>query len=126
MKRLYISYILLAVSVTICITQFIYIFAICKTFINDIEKIEEVYTNKDYETAQTLCNNTTQKWQKKVKYTDIFLFHEYVDDITGNFAKLNICISLKEDTEVLSICSELKNQLFTLKNSEIPNAENII
>ena len=126
MKRLYISYILLAICALVCIFQFFYIYNSCTEFIESIEKIETACIKEDFLLCAQICDEVLLKWKNQIKYIDMFLFHEYVDEITQNFDKLRIFIKNKEITEVFTLCSELKNQLLTLKNSELPLIENII
>ena len=126
MKRIRISAFLLMIISLMCVIQFCYVYNSSNIFINEIEVIEEKYTNGDYENALSMCYKTFSKWKHNVGITDMFLYHDYVDEITENMEKMCIFATSEKDTEFLSVCSVIKNQIASLRNSEIPNLENII
>ena len=56
----------------------------------------------------------------------MLLYHDYVDAITINIDKLSIYISDEDDVGFFTTCREIKAQIKSLRESEIPNLENII
>ncbi len=126
MKRIRISIILLIISAVVCTVQFIYVYNSSNNFIADIENIEENYRNKDYETALKMSSDTFNKWKRNAGLTNLFLYHDYVDEITSNMEQMAIYAAYRKDVEFFSVSSQLKKQIASLKDSEIPNIENII
>ena len=93
MKRIHIAYMLLLITGAICFTQFIFIYKCCNNYEKHIDNIEAAYKNEDYVTAQKLSYELKRKWKKTSKYADMFLFHDYIDDITDNIDKMIIYIN---------------------------------
>lgn len=126
MKRIRISIILLIISAVVCTVQFIYVYNSSNNFISDIENIEENYINKDYEAALKMSSDTFKKWKRNTKLCNLFLYHDYIDEITSNMEQMTIYAAYKKDVEFFSVSSQLKRQITSLKDSEIPNIENIV
>lgn len=126
MKRIHIALILLTIITLLCSTQIVFIYTSCNRFIEKIEYVEKKFSNGEYMKAKEISEEIEREWKQTSKIADMFLFHDYVDDITSNINQMKIYIEENEAADFYIICSILKNQIASLKNSEIPTAENII
>lgn len=126
MKRVYISLILLGVSALVCAVQFIHVTSSCSELLKNIERIEEYCAENDYDSALSLCTETYRRWMDSSEVTDMFLYHDYVDEITRCMEKMKIYVMAQKDNEIFAVSAELKNRIESLRKSEIPLFENII
>ena len=126
MKRIYIAAVLLIITLSICIYELRFVSRSCNDFSHYVTEIQAAYEDTEYDAALNLTKMVNDKWQKNVHKIDMLLYHDYVDEITDNLSKLSIFISKEDESQFLATCREIKNQLESLKNNEIPILENII
>ena len=98
----------------------------CDDFVYKINNLQKAYMNNEREEALMLSADINEDWNEQVKKIDMLLYHDYVDAITVNMSKLSIYIREEEAVSFYSTCREITDELESLKNSEIPNLENII
>ena len=126
MKRIYIAVILLIITAGICSYEFLFVSSSVDNYTKEIKNIERAYSQSDFEKAGKLTQKIKSDWLGTVSPMDTLLYHDYVDSISNNISKLSVYINQKDTSAFYCTCAELKNQLNSLKNSEIPNLENIV
>ena len=126
MKRLFTALVLLVITAGICTFEFTLVRENSTKYINGIEGIEKSFSRGEKEDALSLTHNINSTWKDSVGSMDMLLYHDYVDDISNNFTKLELYIQKDDETAFYSTCRELKNQLDSLRKSEIPSLENIV
>lgn len=126
MKRIYIAIALLIITSAVCTYEYIFVSKSTEEYIVKVDRIEREYTKDNRSGAIKLSEELYNQWSHTVASMDKLLYHDYVDDISNNMSKLNIYISNRDTTEFYATCRELKNQLQSLKDSEIPKPENIV
>ncbi|MBR3971838.1 MAG: DUF4363 family protein [Ruminococcus sp.] len=126
MKRIYITVLLLIFAGFICVYEFMFVSKNCDDFVYKINNLQKAYMNNEREEALMLSADINEDWNEQVKKIDMLLYHDYVDAITVNMSKLSIYIREEEAVSFYSTCREITDELESLKNSEIPNLENII
>ena len=126
LKRIYIALMLLILTISICSFEFIFVSIRTQDYIKKVDLIEYEYTFGDRDKALDLAKQIDRQWSYTVSPMDSLLYHDYVDKISNNITKLPILITHKDTTGLLTICKEIKNQLMSLRKSEVPNFENIV
>ena len=110
----------------ICSFEFIFVSKRSQDYIDKVTEIEIQYRLSENERALILAENMNTEWSRTVSPMDSLLYHDYVDKISNNISKLKILILQQDSSSLYTTCTEIKNQLSSLKNSEIPNFENIV
>ena len=126
LKRIYIAAILLLLCTLICSFEFIFVSRRAEDYIDKINRIEKEYRDSNNSTALSLADSIDTEWSRTVSPMDSLLYHDYVDRISNNISKLSILILENDSSTFYTTCTEIKNQLMSLKKSEVPNFENII
>ncbi len=125
MKRIYIAIVLLLISASVCFSEYTLVKNTSEHYIQKLEYIEKEY-KLDKTKALKLCNEFSKELDESASPMDAFLFHDYIDDIRVNAHKLQILLKDDNTSMFKTTCEELKIQLTSLKNSEVPILENII
>ena len=126
MKRLYMAATLLLVAIGLCIAEYVCISRCTDEYVNRIENIEDMVNTGSTGKAAFAARETEKNWEEKISVIDMLLFHDYVDEIGRNLATLESYILHEEEAEFFAICESTKEQLLSLKESELPDAKNII
>lgn len=126
MKRLFAALVLLAITAGICTFEFKLVRDSSTRYINEIKDVEKSFSAGQKDTALTLIHKINIAWKDNVSSMDTLLYHDYVDDISNNFSKLELYIQKDDETAFYITCRELINQLDSLRKSEIPSLENIV
>lgn len=126
MKRIYVALILLLLSTLFCTFEFIYISQTTDKYTKSIELIEKTIDNENYNKAEDIIKKTVNDWNDSVSTIDMLLYHDYIDDISYSMASIPKYLELKEYNEIVITCTKIKEQLNSLKKSELPLIENII
>lgn len=117
---------LLLIAIGLCIAEYISITRCTDEYIGRIEQIEQMVANGSIQKAAFSARETEKCWEETVSVIDMLLFHDYVDEIGRNLAQLESFIINEEKADLLATCESTKEQLMSLRESELPNAKNII
>ncbi len=126
MRRLYAAAALLLIAISLCITEYVSISNCTDEYIKRIALIENMVKSGNYKKAAFAARETEKNWEETVSIIDMLLFHDYVDEIGKNMSQLESYITCGEDADLFATCESTKEQLLSLKESELPNAKNII
>ncbi len=126
MKRLYISAVLLVLTIFGAIFQLWYVGAKTDRFYQKIEELDALVEAENYETAITFANSAESEWNNTVKAIDTLLIHDYVDSITVSFSKLCAYIESKNKDDYIIESVGIKKGLTSLKESEYPSFTNLM
>ena len=97
-----------------------------ESYIKELETVQRLIKSEDFSEATLLSENILTKWDKSSKHMDKYLYHDYIDDITKNMATLPIYSKTQDKIAVNSQIEEIKIQLTSLKESELPYFHNIL
>ncbi len=126
MKRIWIAIAFLSLSLIFAITEFVLVSNNCKKYTEQIKEAERYISDKEFSGAVNICKNVEKDWEKSKKDLNIFLIHTYSDDISESIAKLLEYAENKNIEGFLSQAGKTKRQLLHIKQSELPNLENIM
>lgn len=126
MRRLYAAAALLLIAIGLCVVEYESISKCTDTYVHRIDNIEKLVSKGEMKEAAYAARETENNWEDTVTHIDMLLFHDYVDEIGKNLAELESYIKYEETAELYAVCESTKEQLLSLKESELPLAKNII
>lgn len=114
----------------ICISFSVAEFSIVKAkteyFLEIINISNYHFSKKEYNTANETLHSAAKDWSDSEKILNVFLSHEKVDEIEESLSELSKFAKHKEKTHFEATFEKTKRQLLCLKQSELPNLENIM
>lgn len=126
MKRIWTAIALMILALFSSVAEFYTVSYCYEHYTEALDNAEEYISQKEFNKATDLLTNTQQEWHKTEKLLDIFLSHETVDDVTENISELYGYAIAEDKAQFQSVCDKTKRQLLRLKQSELPNLENIM
>lgn len=126
MKRIWVALALIIISISLALTQLIIVKSKAEYFLDVIIASEYHFSKKEYSTATELLDFSCEKWGDSEKTLNVFLPHEKVDEIEESLSELKEYAENKEKPEFKASFEKTKRQLLCLKQSELPNFENIM
>ncbi|MBQ8000580.1 MAG: DUF4363 family protein [Ruminococcus sp.] len=126
MKRLYTAAVLFLIAIGLCIVEYVSINKYADEYVERIDRIEEMVKTGSTQKAAFAAREAEKNWEETVSIIDMLLFHDYVDEIGANLVQLEYYIKYGEEAELFATCESTKEQLLSLKESELPDAKNII
>ena len=73
-----------------------------------------------------LSHNVLNSWKTATKHLDKYLYHDYIDNITRQMASLPVYAENKDKIAIKAQIEDIKIQLTSLKESELPYLHNIL
>jgi|GEM_PF-4671346 len=125
MKRFVIAVTMLLFAVLICVCEFKAV-EVTDTYVNTLEKIENFCKSGEYQDAYNLSLQINENWQQTRKILNKYLYHDYIDNISVNLSSLPIHTKGEDPESVSKTVEEIKIQLASLKESELPYMHNIL
>ncbi len=126
MRRLYAAVALLLIAIGLCIAEYVSVTKCTDEYVKRIDIVESMVKSGSYQKAAFAARETEKNWEETVSVIDMLLFHDYVDEIGRNLSELESYIIYDETAEIFAVCESTKEQLLSLKESELPVAKNII
>ena len=126
MKRMYVALLMLMIAVSLCVAEYLCVEKYTREYVNRIDNIEKMYAKGEDKKAAFSAREAEKSWEKTVSVIDMLLFHDYVDEIGRNLSQLEAYIMFEDDASLYATCESTKEQLLSLRKSELPIAENII
>ena len=93
---------------------------------NSLDKVVTLIEEENYNEASELSEKILKDWSKTARQLDKYLYHDYIDNITEEIAALPVYAKTKDKTAVNAQVAEIKIQLTSLKESELPYMHNIL
>ncbi|MBE6824118.1 MAG: DUF4363 family protein [Ruminococcaceae bacterium] len=126
MKRIWVAVGFLALSLIFAFAEFLIVSKSYKNYVEQIQIAEYYISDKEFSVAQDICKNIEEEWEKSRKTLNVFMIHTYSENISESIAKLSEYAQNKDKKAFLSQSSKTKRQLLYIKQSELPNLENIM
>jgi hypothetical protein len=126
MKRIYIAIAFLLTAFIITAVEIGFISAKADNYISRIEQIDKMILKNDFEDAIVCCEEIDNQWSNSAKRIDLFLIHDYVDDIGSSIAKMRAYVENGSIDMYFAESYYTKKQLASIKESEYPMIENIL
>lgn len=126
MRRLYAAAALFFIAIGLCVIEYETISKCTDSYLERIDNIEHMVSKGEMKKAAFAAREVEKNWEDTVSMIDMLLFHDYVDEIGKNLSELESYIKYDELAELYAVCESTKEQLLSLKESELPSAKNII
>ena len=120
MSRIKTAVVMLIITATICTVQYLYVAKTVAEFTGILDEVQKEYADDNKSEALKIAENADRLWKKRIKYVDIFLFHDYVDNISYNLLQVSKYVEYEEDASLYVTCDITKKQLKSLTDSEKP------
>lgn len=126
MNRFIIAVVMLLIAGIICGCEIFTVTAYSVDYKEDLDTVKRLMEEESYYDAYKLSEKTIESWQKAAHHLDKYLYHDYIDDITVKMSALPV-YAQNEDTQAVNAqVEEIKKQLTSLKESELPYMHNIL
>lgn len=126
MSRIKTAIVMLIITATVCAVQYLYVAKTAAEFTGILDEVQTEYADDNRSEALRIAEDADRLWKKRIKYVDIFLFHDYVDSISYNLSQISKYVEYGEDASLYVTCDITKKQLKSLTDSEKPLVENIL
>ena len=127
MKRIWIALSLFIISGVLCYFEYRIVADSQQDFEQRIDDIYSLAENNENEKAVKSCDALCEEWDKRLKVTDMFLNHDIMDSISCELSALKCYLESENGkTDFYATAEKIKKQLQSLRDSELPYAENII
>ena len=126
MNRIMIALAMVILAGVICGCEVYYVCSKEQSYTAELEKVNRLMESEDYNEAGKLSENILKSWKNVAKHLDKYLYHDYIDSITEKLSTLPAYSKNKDKTTVKAQIEEIKIQLTSLKESELPYIHNIL
>lgn len=126
MKRIFITLVIMAVTLTAAVLELSYISSQADGFINRIETIDKLAKNENFNEAEAECKTLEKDWNRNVDKVSILLIHDYVDKIGLNISRMKVFLESGDANMYFAESTDAKKELASIKESEFPYLENIL
>ncbi len=126
MKRIWVALALMIICVSFAVAEFMIVKNNTDYFLQEIKASDYYFSKKEYTTATEILDSAHTKWENSEKAMNVFLSHEKVDEIEESLSELSKFAEYKEEPHFEATYEKTKRQLLCLKQSELPNLENIM
>ncbi len=126
MKRIWVALALLIICSSFACAEFIIIHSKSTELLDSVVSAENYFSNKEYNTSSYTLDRAVKKWEDSGKFLNVFLSHEKVDEVEESLSELSKYAENKDKALFWATSEKAKRQLLCLKQSELPNLENIM
>ncbi|MBR1483796.1 MAG: DUF4363 family protein [Ruminococcus sp.] len=126
MKRLIISVLLMTGCVIGAVSQTSFISGATTRYLDAIEVIDRDMRRDDFQKALDGCSAIDRQWSKSASEIDALLIHDYVDSVGVSIAQMKVHIENGNPDLYFAESQKAKRALASIRDSEYPNAENLL
>ena len=126
MRRIWVAVALLLICGVLSVIEYVTIHNNCDYLTSSLNKAEEYISIKEYKKAVSFIEKTQQEWINSEKKLNIFLLHDETEKISESLSQLKEYAQEKNTSKYLTDSKKIKRQLLRLKQSELPDFENIL
>lgn len=126
MNRIMIALAMVILAGVICGCEVYHVCSKVQSYTAELEKVNRLMESEEYNEAGKLSENILKSWKNVAKHLDKYLYHDYIDSITEKLSTLPAYSKNKDKTTVRAQIEEIKIQLTSLKESELPYIHNIL
>ncbi len=126
MRRLIIIGIINLSLVALTIIGLMYFSSVKHKCSDYIEKSITYITQDDKENAKASIEEAINTWEKHEKYLEIFLYHNYIEDIYLNLVQIQSLAENKSNSEFIVVSRKTLAMLDGLYKGELPTLSRIL
>lgn len=126
MRRIWIALALILSCLVLAICELLLIDNNCDIYTELIDEAESYFSDKEYNKALDISQEAHSDWSEEEKKLKVFLLHSEIDDISNSIQDIKDYAEDKDEKKFYEACKKAKRQLLSIKESELPNIENIM
>ena len=126
MRRLWIALALLLICGALSTMEYVTIQRNCDFLTTSLSTAESYISNREYKKAVSFIEKTQQEWENSERKLKIYLLHNEAETITENLSEIKEYAQEKKTSEYMEVSQKIKRQLLRIKQSELPDLENIL
>ncbi len=126
MKRIWVAVLLLLISLCFSVSEFFAVKYNFEKHVQMLDKAEYYFSQKEFTKSYEQCKKLQSSWAKSEKLLNIFLVHKQVDDIAQDLMTLKKYAEFKDEKSFFLTTGKTKRQLLSMKESELPDYQNIL
>lgn len=126
MNRIFIAVLMLLLAGIICGCEIFAVSTEAVKYSEELNNISFLSKQENFEEANNVSEDLLRKWKNTTKHFDKYLYHDYIDDITRQMSALPVFTKNKDLSAIEAQIEEIKIQLTSLKESELPYLHNIL
>ncbi len=126
MNRIIIAVVMLLIAGLICGCEIYSVNVGAESISRELNKISHIMSEDNSTEAHRLSQAVLNNWIERTDHLDKYLYHDYIDAITQKLSSLPVYAESGNTEAVIAQIEELKIQLTSLKESELPYIYNIL
>ncbi len=126
MNRIGIAITMVIIAGLICGFEIYTVSKSAADYTKELEAVNQLINEENFEDAKGLSAELLDNWKKSAKHLDKYLYHDYIDRITEEMSTLPVYAANKDKIAVKAQIEDIKIQLTSLKESELPYLHNIL
>ncbi len=126
MKRILIAVACLSIALILCVAEFICVTNTTERIIMQTQRVAQEISKGNTELALEKAKELEASWGKTVAAVDMLLYHDNVDHIEAEIKQLVALLKLEKNSESITTCVAINQQLQILKEGEYLNLKNLI
>lgn len=126
MKRIWVALFLLLFSLSFALSEFFLVKHSYQKHLDMLTVAEIYFSQKEYNDTYEQCKAVEKSWDKSKKFLNVFLVHKQVEEVSQSLLTLKNQAKAKDDKAFLLTIDKTKRQLLSIKESELPDYENIL
>lgn len=126
MNRIGIAIAMVIIAGLICGFEIFTVSQSAADYTKELEAVNQLINEENFEDAKGLSAELLDNWKKSAKHLDKYLYHDYIDRITEEMSTLPVYAANKDKIAVKAQIEDIKIQLTSLKESELPYLHNIL
>lgn len=126
MRRLWIAVALLLICGGLSTMEYVTIQRNCDFLTTSLSTAENYISKGEYKEAISFIEKVQQEWENSERKLKIYLLHNETETITENLSEIKEYAQEKKPTKYMEVSNKTKRQLLRMKQSELPDLENIL
>lgn len=126
MNRIGIAVVMLLIAGIICGFEIFTVNGNVESYNQELDTISKLMSEENFSEAEVLSEKVLINWRKTARNLDKYLYHDYIDNITEEISALPVYAKAEDKSAVKSQVEQIKIQLASLKESELPYMHNIL
>ena len=126
MNRIGIAIAMFLIAVLTCGFEIFTVNKSTSIYSDELQQVSRLMSEEDFESASRLSASMLDSWKTTAKKLDKYLYHDYIDHITEGMSVLPVYAENKDKLALNAQIEEIKIQLTSLKESELPYLHNIL
>lgn len=126
MNRICIAVAMLLLAGFICGCEIYTVNSNAESYTKELDNISKLMSEENFDEAEENSQKLLESWKHIARHMDKYLYHDYIDNITEEISTLPVYAKSKDKESVMAQVEQIKIQLTSLKESELPYVHNVL